>query len=138
MSFIEFLIATIVAAVLGWRGVVATWRNDRRSFYVRHPEPPAWYPLGRTWYLASARGIIFAGLLVVVIWGAYGATLLTGGALGFTARTTLIALVVLTLIGYLLVGLLARPKRLVPPALRSEPAPLALLIDRITAARRGR
>jgi hypothetical protein len=138
MRLIEFLIATVVAGVIGWRGVVATWRNDRRSLFVRHPEPPAWYPLGRTWYLASARGIVFAGVLIVVIWGGYVASLLTTGALGSATRTALVAFVVLTLLGYVLVGLLARPKWLVPPALRSKPPPLGLLIDRFSAARRGR
>jgi hypothetical protein len=136
LSLVGFLIGTAVCVLVGWRGVVATWRNDRRSLYVRHPEPPPWYPLGRTWYLASARGIIFGGLLVAVIWGAYAITLLTGGTPSSTARMMVLTLVVLSLAGYVLVGLLARPKRLVPPALRDEPAPLTLLLNRISARRR--
>lgn len=77
-------------------------------------------------------------MLIVVIWGGYVASLLTGDSLGMGTRTALIALVVLSLIGYVLVGLLAQPKCLVTPALRSKPAPLALLIERIAAARHGR
>jgi hypothetical protein len=136
LSLVAFLIGTAVCVLVEWRGVWATWRNDRRSFYVRHPEPPPWYPLGRTWYLASGRGIIFGGLLVAVIWGLYAMTLLTGGTPSSTARTTVLTLVVLTLVGYVLVGLFARPKRLVPPALRHEPAPFTLLLGRISARRR--
>ena len=64
----------------------------------------------------QCRGIVFGGVLIVLLWSGYVATLLTAGDSKAVSRTILLPLVILTLIGYVLVGLLARPKRLVPPA----------------------
>jgi hypothetical protein len=79
---------------------------------------------------------VVGGVSIVLLWSRDVATLLTVGDSKAVARTILIPLVILALIGYVLVGLLARPKRFVPPPLRGEPAPLTRFINRITAPRR--
>jgi hypothetical protein len=79
---------------------------------------------------------VFGGVSIVLLWSGVMWRRSSRSATPRLSRAILLPLVILALIGYVLVALLAWPKRLVTPPLRGEPAPLTRFINRITPPRR--
>ena len=138
MSDSIFALVMIAAALYVWRAaVLTTWRNDRKSAFVRHRDAPAWYPFG-TIGCAQRRVIALSGMSVAAL--AIGATVqavMAGHAKWVAEHWLVLPVVIIILVAATVVALFAWPKALIPPTFRDDKGAVGEFRRREKSSERG-